>query len=126
MGRAFGLIGLLIVLVVGAYLYTQQAKSSSMGAGNPRAAIDVTGVKMDLLHMAQAERSFFARENHYASLDDLHSSGDLVVFNDHRGPYTYSVSYNDSSFRITATYGGPANPEAPGSLSIDDTMQVSN
>ncbi|HTD23642.1 MAG TPA: hypothetical protein VK738_13375 [Terriglobales bacterium] len=124
MGRSLGLIGLLIVLVVGAYIYTQQTKSSSMGTGNPRAVIDITGVKMDLLHMAQAERAFFARENHYASLEDLHASGDLTVFQNHRGPYTYSVSFTDNSFRITATYSGPPNPEAASSLSIDENMQV--
>jgi hypothetical protein len=124
MGRSLGIIGVLIVLVVGSYLYIQQTKSSSMGTGNPRAVIDITGVKMDLLHMAQAERAFFARENHYASLDDLHASGDLTVFQNHRGPYTYSVSFTDNSFRITATYSGPPNPEAASSLSIDENMQV--
>jgi hypothetical protein len=124
MGRSLGLIGLLIVLVVGSYIYIQQAKSASQQAGNPRTVIDITGVKMDLLHMAQAERSFCARENHYASLDDLHASGDLVVFNDHRGPYTYSVSFTNDSFRITATYSGPPNPQAPATFSIGENMEV--
>jgi hypothetical protein len=126
MGRSLGIIGLLIVLVVGSYLYIQQAKSSSQQAGNPRAAVDVTGVKMDLLNMAQAERAHFARENHYASLDDLHSAGDLTVLKDRRGFYTYSASYSDSGFRITATYSGPPNPEAPQTLGIDESMQVTN
>lgn len=124
MGRSLGIIGVLIVLAVGSYFYIQQAKSTSQEAGNPRATIDITGVKMDLLHMAQAERAFCARENHYASLDDLHASGDLVVLQDHRGPYTYSASFNDNSFRITATYSGPPNPGAPGSFSIDENMQI--
>ncbi len=73
MGRVFGLIGLMIALFVGSYIYMQQAKSVSQGTNNPRAAADITGVKMDLIHMAQAERAYFARENHYASLEDLHA-----------------------------------------------------
>jgi hypothetical protein len=124
MGRSLGIIGVLIVLAVGSYLYIQQAKSTSQQAGNPRTAIDITGVKMDLLNMAQAERGFCARENHYASLDDLHASGDLTVLKDHRGPYTYSASFTDNGFRITATYSGPPNSQAPASLSVDETMQV--
>ena len=79
---------------------------------------------MDLLNMAQAERAFCARENHYASLDDLHTSGDLTVLKDHRGPYTYSASFTDTSFRITATYSGPPDGQAPASFSIDENMQV--
>jgi hypothetical protein len=48
----------------------------------------------------------------------------LTVFNDHRGFYTYSATYNDTGFRITATYSGPANPQAPATFSIDENMQV--
>jgi hypothetical protein len=117
-------MGLLIAVVIGAYLYTEQAKSASREAGNPKATVDVIGVRMDLVNMAQAERSYYAREGHYASLDDLRSSGDLLVRNDHRGFYSYSADYGDSNFTITASYSGPPNPDAPASLSIDQEMQV--
>jgi len=124
MARVVGLIGLLIVLAIGGYLYIQQAKSASKEAGNPRQAVDVVGVKMDLVNMAQAERGYYAREGKYTSLDDLRSSGDLLVRNDRRGFYTYSANFTDSGFTITATYSGPPNTDAPASLSVDETMQV--
>lgn len=117
-------MGLLIALAIGGYIYMQQAKSVSKEAGNPRATVDVVGVRMDLVNMAQAERGYYAREGHYASLDDLRSSGDLMVRNDHRGFYAYSANYTDSGFTITATYSGPPNSEAPASLSVDQNMQV--
>ena len=124
MPRVLGLIGLLIALVIGGYIYMQQAKSASKEAGNPRATVDVAGVKMDLISMAQAERGYYAREGHYASLDDLRSSGDLLVRSDRRGFYSYSASYTDSGFTITAAYAGPPNTEAPQSLSVDENLQV--
>lgn len=124
MQRVLGLMGLLIAIAIGAYIYTQQAKSASREAGNPKATVDVVGVRMDLVNMAQAERSYYAREGHYASLADLRSSGDLLVRNDHRGFYSYSADYSDSGFTITAAYSGPPNPEAPAAISIDQEMQV--
>ena len=124
MQRVLGLIGLLIAFAIGGYIYMQQAKSASKEAGNPRGSIDLAGVKMDLISMAQAERGYYARESHYASLDDLRSSSDLLVRSDHRGFYSYSASYSDSGFTITASYSGPPNPEAPPSLSVDENLQV--
>jgi hypothetical protein len=44
---------------------------------------------------------------------------------DNRGPYSYSAEINDSSFRIVATYAGPASSGMPQMLSVDQTMQVS-
>jgi hypothetical protein len=125
MQRAIGLLGLLIAVAIGGYIFTQQAKKSSPDAGNPRTEIDVTGVRMDLINMAQAERAYYAREGHYASLDDMRASGDLLVRHDNRGPYTYSATYSDQGFEITATYNGPPQPEAPQSLHVDQNMQVS-
>ena len=124
MPRVLGFLGLLIALAIGGYIYIQQAKSASKEAGNPRATVDVAGVKMDLISMAQAERGYYAREGHYASLDDLRSSGDLLVRSDRRGFYSYSASYTDSGFTITANYAGPPNPEAPQSLWVDENLQV--
>ena len=126
MGRVFGLLGVLIALAVGSYVYMQQSKSVAMGTNNPRAAADITGVKMDLVNMAQAERAYFARENHYASLEDLHASGDLAVLKDHRDNYKYSASYSDNGFRITAPYAGPPAAQMPPSFSITENMEVGN
>ena len=123
MGRVTAFLGLLIALAIGAYLFTQHSQTPD-GAGNPRATIDVVGVKNDLVTLANAERRYFARENKYASLDELRSGGDISMPSNNRGPYMYTVDAGESGFRITATYTGPPNSEAIRSLSIDESMQI--
>ena len=41
-----------------------------------------------------------------------------------RGPYTYSADVSSGSFRILATYTG-ADPGMPKTISIDQSMQIS-
>ena len=124
MGRAFGFISLLIVLCVGAWLYTRQAKSvMPEGAGNVRSVVDVTGVKNDLLAIANAERSQFALEGRYLPLDELRSKGIINLPRSGRGDYTYSVDVGEADFRVVASYSGPARA-APQTISIDQTMEI--
>lgn len=126
MGRAFGFITLLAVLVVGAWFYMKQTQSVvSGGSSNPTATVDLMGVRNDLLAMAQAERSHAAMKGSYTSLDQLRADGDLTMNRDNRGPYSYSAETSDGNFRITARYSGPANSGMPQSMSIDQTMQIS-
>ena len=126
MGRAFGFVTLLFVLVVGAWFYMRQGQAAaSAGTNNPAAAIDLTGVRNDLLAMAQAERSHAAMKGGYASLDDLRNQGDLTMSRSGRGPYNYSSEVSDTSFRFLATYSGPENSGMPRALSIDQSMEIS-
>ena len=127
MGRALGFIGVLIALGVGAYLYTQQAKSAGeiAGGSSPKTAIDVTGVKNDLMAIANAERRRLASDGKYVSLEDLRSNGDISMPGNTRGPYTYNVETGDQTFKVTATYSGP-DEHAPKVLSIDQNMQISS
>src|SRR2546425_1659839 len=76
MGRLFGLLGVVIALAIGLYVYSRQVQSSSAAAGanNPKAAINITGVRSDLISIATAERRYFASEGKYASLDELIST----------------------------------------------------
>ena len=124
MTRALGLIGVLIAAAIGFYLYTQQAQTASQGTANPRQTIDVTGVKNDLIAIANAERRYYATEARYASLDELRAHGDISMPTNGRGPFTYSAEVSESGFRIVATYAGPPGPEAAQNLSIDETMQI--
>lgn len=121
-----GFVALLVALGIGMFVYRSQFTGSgdlTQGTGNPRAAIDITGVKNDLLRMAQAERAYWAINNRYASLEDLQASGDLTV-DPQRGRegYTYSGTFAEQTFAITATYSGPV--AGMPSLSIDQTMQI--
>jgi hypothetical protein len=121
--RAFGLLGLVIVLAVGAYLYTQQARSvMPEGATSVRATADITGVRNDLLAIANAERSQFALEGKYLPMDELRSKG-VMNLPSGRAGYTYSVDVGSDSFRVVATYSGPPGG-APATISIDQTMEI--
>jgi hypothetical protein len=120
------LLGILIVVVIGMFIYRNYFTGSTdvtQGTGNVRAAADITGVKNDLLGMAQAERAYMTLNGRYASLDELHSSGNLLVdpARDRQG-YYYSSQVSDRSFTITATYSGPATGMP--TFSIDESMQV--
>jgi hypothetical protein len=123
MSRIFGFLTLLIGLGVGLYFYAHQAQSASAAAGanNPRAAVDVVGVRSDLMTIAQAERGNFALEGKYASLDDLISSKSLSVTRQ-RPPYSYSVETSATGFRVVATRSGGNTSGTPAELSVDENM----
>lgn len=126
MSRTFSFVALLAVLVVGAWYYMHQGQNvMSAGSSNPTATVDLMGVRNDLLAMAQAERSHAALKGSFVSLDQLRSEGELTMTRDRRGPYSYSSEVSESSFRIIATYTGASDPALPKSLSIDQTMQIS-
>ena len=123
-----GLLSLVFVVAIGLFIYRGYFTGSSgdvltRGTGNPRAAIDITGVQNDLLAMAQAERSYQALNGRYAPLDELRSNGSLVI-DPARGRqgYTYSSDVSETHFTVTATYSGPATGMP--TFSIDETMQI--
>jgi len=123
-----GFLSVVFVVAIGMMIYrsyfTGPGGVATMGTDNPRAVIDVTGVKNDLLMMAQAERAFHALNGRYAPLAELQSSGNLLM-DPARGRqgYSYSSNVSDRSFSITATYSGPATGMP--TLAIDETMQIS-
>jgi hypothetical protein len=126
MSRVFGFVGLLVILGVGMYIYKQQIMATSAPGGataNPRGTVDLVGVKNDLIAIAKAERSHFALDGKYVSLDELISNGDVVMKTPNRGPFQYSSDVDDSGFVITATYSGP-DEGVPKTLSIDQTMEI--
>ena len=126
MGRAFGFISLIIVVGIGAYIYMRQTQSvTSAGGSNPTATVDLIGVRNDLLAIAQPERSHLAVQGSYVSIVTLRSQNELAMTRNNRGPYNYSAEITDSSFRVVATYAGPAGSGMPQTLSVDQTMQVS-
>jgi hypothetical protein len=126
MGRAFGFITLIIVVAAGAWIYMRQTQSvMTAGTSSPTATVDLMGVRADLLAIAQAERSHAALQGSYVSIDALRAQGDLTMPRNNRGPYNYSAEVNDSGFRIVATWTGSENAGMPKTLTIDQTMQIS-
>lgn len=120
------LVALLVTLVIGYLIYrsfiTQQLPKED-GGGSPVSAISATGVKNDLIAIAQAERAWFAEHGSYASLSELTSSGALTMTRSGRDGYTYSVDTQAGGFTVTARYSGPITPPPSGFL-IDQSMQV--
>lgn len=122
-----GFLSLVFVVAIGLMIYrsyfTGPGGAATMGTDNPRAVINTTGVKNDLLAMAQAERAFQALNGRYAPLAELQSSGNLVI-DPARGRqgYSYAASVTDTSFRVTATYSGPTTGMP--TYSIDQSMQI--
>jgi hypothetical protein len=123
MGRLFGLLGVVIALAAGMYVYSRQMQSSSAAAGanNPQAAINISGVKSDLISIATTERRYFATEGKYASLDELISSGNMSITRQ-RPPYTYEVQTTATGFHVLATRSGNDNSGTPAQLSVDENM----
>jgi hypothetical protein len=124
MGRIFGFLALLAGMGVGIYMYAKQAQNSStaLGANNPKAAVNITGVRTDLMNIAQAERGYFASEGKYVSLDELISSRSLTVARQ-RPPYTYEVETSGSGFRVIANRSGDDASGTPKELSVDQDME---
>lgn len=124
MSRLFGFLSVVIVMAVGLYIYSSQVQSTSaaIGGNNPKAAINITGVRSDLMTIAQAERGYFALEGKYAPLDELISSRSLSVSRQ-RAPYSYDIEIGGSGFRVVATRSGDDNSGSPAQISVDETMQ---
>ena len=124
MGRILGLIGLVAAMAIGMYIYAKQAQSSSeaVEVSNPKAAINITGVRSDLMTIAQGERGYFASEGKYASLDELISSRSVTVSRQ-RLPYRYEIETNGTGFRVIAKCPAADASGGPTELSVDENME---
>ena len=124
MGRLFGFLGVVIALAVGMYIYSRQVESpaAAAGANNPQAAINITGVRSDLISIATAERRYFASEGKYASFDELISTHYITVARQ-RPPYSYEVQTSSSGFHVVATRSGDNTSGTPSQLSVDENME---
>jgi len=92
----------------------------------PTQAISLTGVRSDLLQIAQAERGYIATNGHCASLDELISSNSLSMTRTVRDGYSYMVECSGGDFTATARHA-PAPDGSPiryPALAIDAGIQV--
>ena len=122
MGRVLGFLGTVITMAIGMYIYSLQVKtlSPSTSGGNTEEVATITGVKNDLIGIANAERGYQASQGKYASLDEL-TSGNYLTIKGERPPYIYDVEIGSSGFRATATR---TTKGAPAQLWITETMEV--
>jgi hypothetical protein len=122
------LASLLVVAAVaaGIYFYSVKKMPVTDEGTAPTQAISLTGVRMDLLQIAQAERGFIAQNGHCAPLEELISSGATAISRPERDGYAYSVDCSAADFTITARHE-PAPAGSPiryPTLAIDSNMQV--
>jgi hypothetical protein len=121
MGRVLGFLGTIVTMAIGLYIYSVQVKAVVPGVGrNPEEAATITGVKNDLIGIANAERGYLASQGKYASLDEL-TSGNYLTIQGERPPYIYDVQITGTSFRATATR---TTEGSPAQIWITETMQI--
>jgi hypothetical protein len=122
MRGVLGLLGTVVTMAIGMYIYSLQVKAINPGAGSgrPEEVALITGVKNDLIGIANAERGYLASQGKYASLDEL-TSGNYITMKGERQPYIYDVEISAEGFRATATR---TTKGAPAQLWVTDSMQV--
>jgi hypothetical protein len=121
MGRAFGLLTVVIAVAIAGYLFTRDAQSVTSIGSTPQTTINVVAVRNDLMAIANAERRYWAINSKYASLDELRTNGDIEISD--RDNYTYSAETSDDGFRVIASYAG-SDPDAPKRIVVDDAMKM--
>jgi hypothetical protein len=125
--RALAALLIFVGVAFGIYQYSLKKLPTTDPGTAPTQAISLTGVRGDLLQIAQAERSFTALNDHCAaSMDELISSKSLTMERPERDGYTYTLQCSGGDFTAVARHA-PAPEGSPiryPMLAIDQTMQV--
>jgi hypothetical protein len=119
-----GFLGIVLALGTAFYLYNAQLTRAGMsGTASPQEQIDVTGIRMALLEIATAERTYVAAHGTYGTLEQLRAEGAPALGTDRRG-YAFQLELNGSQ-NFTAT-ARPTDPNKQGwpTLTVDASMQV--
>src|SRR5260370_1129004 len=89
---AFAFVLVAALILFGVYeFYLKKMPTTDAGTASTQ-AISLTGVRMDLLQIAQAERGNLASNSKCASLDELISSDSLNMSRSGRDGYTYEIN----------------------------------
>lgn len=124
--RAFASVLVAAAILFGVYqYYLKQMPTTDAGTAATQ-AISLTGVRSDLLQIAQAERSSMAFNGKCATLDELVSSGGMRMAKTERDGYTYRIECTGTGFQIIAEH--PAAPPSSSirypKLAIDSSMRI--
>lgn len=123
------LVYLLVAVAVGYFIYQYSLKklpTSDVGTVATQ-EIALTGVRADLLQIAQAERTYIVTNSKCAGVEELISSNSLKMVEPERAGYKYEVDCpGGAEFRVAARHA----PAPEGSsirypvLAIDSSMQI--
>lgn len=117
------------VIALGIYYYFLKTAAPTPGTVATQ-AITTTGVQMDLVAIAQAERVYYAQTGSYGTIEQLTTGGAMNLSRTERDGYTYSVDPSSNGFVATASHPAVASPDPNvppphyPTLTIDQTMQV--
>lgn len=124
--RALALILVAAGIVFAVYeLYLKKLPTTDPGTA-PTQAISLTGVRSDLLQIAQAERQNIALNSKCLSLDELASSDALTMKRQGREGYAYRIECSGADFQVIAEHP-PAPTDSPiryPTLAVDSLMEV--
>jgi hypothetical protein len=124
--RALVAILVAAALVFGIYhFYFKKMPVTDEGTA-PTQAISLTGVRADLIQIAQSEAGYIALNGHCAPMDELISSKSLALSQPERDGYSYSIECSGGEFSVTARHAPAAagSPIRYPTLAIDQSMQV--
>ena len=125
MRAAAGLLGLVLVVAIVYFVYTNQF-GGNKGELPPKQRIDIAAVRSDLLSLAQAERRYIATTGTCATLEQLRQEGGVQFQGSGRRGYEYVIEPEAGlHFRITAKPADPTRTDWP-TLTIDDNLQISS
>jgi hypothetical protein len=118
------LVGAALIFVI-YHFYLKSMPTTDEGTATTQ-AISLTGVRSDLLQIAQAERGYIASNGHCASLAELVSSNNLSMTSTERDGYSYTIECSGGDFSASARHlPAPAgSPIRYPNLAIDSSMQV--
>ena len=126
--RAFALILVAAAIMGGIYFYYIKKMPTTDPGTAPTQAISLTGVRMDITQIAQAERTYVATNGHCVNLDELSSSGLVNLARTERDGYTYEIRCGSGTAFVVTARHAPAAPDSPiryPTLRINQNMQVS-
>ncbi len=118
------LVGAALFFVV-YHFYLQKMPTTDEGTA-PTQAISLTGVRMDLLQIADAEHGYIATSGHCASLDELISTQSISITRSGRDGYSYEIECSGNGFTATARHR-PAPAGSPiryPNFSIDSSLEL--
>jgi hypothetical protein len=108
------------------YMYMKQATPAGPATVVTQ-IISTTGVEMDLTTIGHAERSYFAQNGSYGTLEQMTTSGDLTMTRTGRDGYTYTVDVSSSGFTATAKWS-PSTAQQQAlhypTFTVDQTYEV--
>lgn len=120
--RVLGIVGLLVVLGCGFYIY-QRSASNALGDTSPQEQIDTVAIRQRLMAIGQTEKQYMATHGKYATLEQLSDDNLLPGGTEQRG-YTFrAVVDGASGFTITASPTADDKEDWP-TLEITESMKV--